>query len=321
VRKSHPPHLESTYELSTSIQTTLSKYLAYLLSKKSIKHSTIARRIRALKSIMKHGIDLNNADAVVTFLNMCNWTNGSKDIAIHSYKDYLRMIGIDVELPRIRIEDKLPFVPLESEIDSIISSVRAKVSVFLRILKETACRPIEGWRIKWLDIEITNKCLTITPAKYSKARKPKISEQTLNMLLALPRRNEYVFSPSGKPERFEEELEHFTRNYQKQKNRIAIKLQNPRLRLISLRTFRHWKGTIEYLKTKDIIYVQQFLGHRRISNTLKYIHLANAITNDNEQYLCKVARDSKEAVELIEKGFEFIATVPSENLMLFRKRK
>jgi len=300
----------------------MSKYLAYLLSKKSIKHSTITRKIRALKSIMKHGTDLNSPDAVITFLNTCSWANGSKDIAIHSYRDYLRMIGLQqITLPQFRIEDKLPFVPLEQEIDSIVSSVRARVSIFLRILKETAVRPLEAWRIKWLDIDITNKCISITPAKYSKARRPKITEQTLNMLLALPRRNEYVFSPSGKQDRFEDELDHFTRNYQKQRIRIAKKLQNPRLRQISLRTFRHWKGTMEYLRTKDIIYVKEFLGHVNIKNTLRYIHLANAITNNDEHYICKVAKDSKDAVELIENGFEFIANVPSENLMLFRKRK
>ena len=76
------------------------------------------------------------------------------------------------------------------------------MSTFIQLLKEGAVRPIEAWMLQWKEIDIPNKNVTITPAKYSKPRRFKISEQLLNKLLALPKGNEYVFSPYGEKERF-----------------------------------------------------------------------------------------------------------------------
>jgi len=200
----------------------LSRYLNYLLTKKSLKHATIKRKVKTIKSLLKHGVDLNDADSVVRFLNECRWESGTKDIANDSYGDYLDMLGLtEIKLPHIRIEEKEIFILLETELDAIVSNARSKMNAFCRVLKETACRPIEAWRIKWLDVDSVNRTVTITPAKYSKPRKPKISEQTLNMLLSLPRNTEYIFSVSGNKDRFSDELEHFARNFCKLKVRVA----------------------------------------------------------------------------------------------------
>jgi len=187
------------------------------------------------------------------------------------------------------------------------------------LLKDTGVRPIEAWRLTWLDIDVANKCVTVTPAKYSRPRKLKISEQTLNLILSLPRRNQHVWSPSGLKDRFNEELSHFTRNCVKQRKRIAAKLKNPRISQISLRTFRHWKGTTEYARCKDIVHVKELLGHVNIQNTLKYIHLANAISSLSEDFVCKVASTVKEACNLVEQGFEYVCDM--DNIKIFRKRK
>jgi len=52
---------------------------------------------------------------------------------------------------------------------------------------------------------------------------------------------------------------------------LARKLENPRLLEIKFHTFRHWKATKLYHQTKDLLFVQRFLGHRSVQNTLKYI--------------------------------------------------
>lgn len=210
-----------------------------------------------IKSLKRHGVNLSDPDSFVMFLNTTDWASGTKDVAVDSYRDYLNMIGLtQVKLPHIRREDKLPFVPLETEIDTLIHSVRAKMSSFLRLLKDTGCKPIEAWSIKWLDIELQNRCVTITGVKYSNSRKLKLSEQTLNMVYALPQKNKYVFSPSGNKDRLGIEIEHFSRNYAQIRKRLAEKLKNPRIRLVTLRSFRHWKATIEYHRTKDILHVK-----------------------------------------------------------------
>jgi len=298
----------------------LTRYISYLLSKKSIKPATIKRKVKTVKSLLKHSLDLNNVDSVVTFMNQCSGASGTKDIAIDSYRDYLDMLGLtSVKLPHIRREEKYPFIPLETELEQLISAVRIKMSTFLRLLKEGALRPIEAWMLEWKDTNIPNRNVTITPAKYSKPRRFKVSEQRFNMLMAMPKKNDYVFSPSGNHERFSEELEHFARNFVKVRTRIAIKLQNRRLRQISLKTFRHWKATTEYIKTKDIVHVKEMLGHININNTLKYIYLANAIANNEDSFVCKVAKTIEEASSLIESGFDYVTEM--EGIKIFRKRK
>ncbi len=162
----------------------------YLLSKKYLKQTTIKRKVVTIKSLIRHGVNLSDPDSFVRFLNTTSWASGTKDVAVDSYRDYLNMIGLtQVKLPHIRREDKLPFIPFESEIDVIIHGARTKMSTYLRVLKDTGCRSIEAWMIKWFDIEIGNKYVTITTIKHSNSRKLKLKEQTIKMLLALSKKN------------------------------------------------------------------------------------------------------------------------------------
>ena len=112
-------------------------------------------------------------------------------------------------------------------------------------------------------------------------------------------------------------LDDFRRNFELSRASLALKLQNPRIKSISFKTLRHYKATMEYHRTKDILHVMQLLGHKNIRNTLVYTHLVNFETEDN--YVCKVAKTVREAQELIELGFDFVTDV--EGVKLFRKRK
>jgi integrase len=75
------------------------------------------------------------------------------------------------------------------------------------------------------------------------------------------------------------------------RKRAAQKLQNPRLLEIHFHTFRHWKATVEYHKTKDVLYVMNFLGHKNVKNTMLYIQLEKALFSDiSDDFTCRVAR-------------------------------
>ena len=75
-----------------------------------------------------------------------------------------------------------------------------------------------------------------------------------------------------------------------------------------------------YHQTKDILYVMQFLGHKNIKNTLKYVQLEEALFKEQkEEFVCKVAKTIEEAKELIELGFEYVCEI--QDAKLFRKRK
>jgi integrase len=98
--------------------------------------------------------------------------------------------------------------------------------------------------------------------------------------------------------------------------KIAAKLKNPRLLQISFHTFRHWKATMEYHKTKDILHVMQMLGHRSIQNTLIYTQL---VSFKDEEFTAKVATTEQEVCQLVEAGFEYVCDYNGHKI--FRKRK
>jgi len=71
-----------------------------------------------------------------------------------------------------------------------------------------------------------------------------------------------------------------------------------------------------YHRTRDILYVEEQLGHRRLESTLIYTHL---IDFKDEEYIVRVTKTVKEACQLIEAGFEYVTEM--ESVKLFRKRK
>ena len=72
---------------------------------------------------------------------------------------------------------------------------------------------------------------------------------------------------------------------------------------VSSHTFRHWKATMEYHKTKDILHVMQLLGHRNIKNTLIYTQL---VRFKDDEYTARVAKTEEEICDLVESGFEYL---------------
>lgn len=171
----------------------------------------------------------------------------------------------------------------------------------------------EAHNLRWTDIDFESGTVRVTPEKGSKPRIFKLSNKLLRMLSRLK-------SKSNSNRVFSKYLRTRRRLFQKQRANLARKLQNPRLIQIHFHTFRHWKATMLYHQTRDILYVMQFLGHKNIKNTLIYIQLEEALFKDqNEEYICKVASSIEEAKTLIEAGFNYVCEL--NNVRLFRKRK
>ena len=73
---------------------------------------------------------------------------------------------------------------------------------------------------------------------------------------------------------------------------------------------------MEYHKTKDILHVQQRLGHKNIKNTWIYTEL---MSFEGDEYRSATAETVKEASKLVEAGFEYVCEI--SGVQLFRKRK
>ena len=97
-------------------------------------------------------------------------------------------------------------------------------------------------------------------------------------------------------------------NFRRQRKRIAETLGNPRLLKVHFTTFPHWKGTMKYHRTRDLLYVQQILGHKSIQNTMVYIQYEKALygTSVNDEFTVKVATNIEEACKLTRVGFEYL---------------
>ena len=60
---------------------------------------------------------------------------------------------IPFDKPNYRRIERLPFVPLEAEVDQLIAGVGEKTATFLQLIKETGIRAGEAWSLKWIDFD------------------------------------------------------------------------------------------------------------------------------------------------------------------------
>jgi integrase len=179
------------------------------------------------------------------------------------------------------------------------------------LLKQTGIRPGEALNLKSADLDPVHKTINVTPEKNSNPRIARLSNDLFERLDRLPKISDRIFGRVDK--------EHFRHNFSLQRRRAAHKLQNPRINRITFRTLRHWKATMEYHRTKDILHVMQLLGHKNIKNTLVYTHLAEELFKGEQEYVSKVAKTEKDICALIDAGFEYVCDYNSDKI--FRKRK
>lgn len=93
-----------------------------------------------------------------------------------------------------RQPQKLPWLPLEREIDELIAGCSRKASAFLQLLKETGTRSGEAWRLKWIDIDMEHGVITFNlPEKGSNPRQMKVSQKLIAMLNMLSKTSQRVW--------------------------------------------------------------------------------------------------------------------------------
>jgi len=282
---------------------------AWWMKKQGYAEITVISRVKLLKILVKRGGNLLDPESIKEAIAKQEWCNKRKLNAADAYTCFLRMHNLTWIPPTYKVPRKLPFIPTETEIDQLIAGCARKLTPLLQLLKETGVRIGEAAQLKWIDVDLENGTVRVTPEKGSEPRMFKISSKLRAMLIELQAResSEKVFPRSIRNQR---------RIFQRQRKRVAAKLHNPRIENITFHTFRHWKATMEYHKTKDILYVMKLLGHRSISNTLIYTQLVD-FQDDN--YVVKVAENVEEDKELIEAGFEYVTD--RDGLKIYRKRK
>ncbi len=316
--QTNPPSELRTHDKQNSLNNSpsISEILSFGLwmQKSGYRPSTIRGAVGSLKAIARR-TSLSSPETVKMYMESGTFSQNRKQTVYEHLTRFYKWKCIPFNAPRWHRVETLPWIPTETEIDQLISALDRKRAAFTQLIKETAARPGEAWATRWIDIDHERNCVRISaPEKGSCARERKVSTRLQAMLNALPHKWDLVFhDPRLEPVN---SLDDFRRTFIRQRNLVAETLQNPRIKQISFKTLRHWKATMEYHKTKDILFVMQMLGHKSITNTLVYTHL---VSFEGDEFVCKAAQTVREATELVEAGFDYVTQI--DGTKLFRKRK
>jgi integrase len=223
-------------------------------------------------------------------------------------------------MPKYQTQDKMPKLPTEEQIKTLIAGAGKKLSLRLRLSMETGIRPTELCNLKVTDLDIPHNAINPTTAKHGCGRTLRISTQLtqdLQTYIIQNRRDlkESIFGKSTS--------RHYGNHYREMRKTLAKKLNRPDLLTVRLYDFRHFFGTMRYWKYRDVPLTAQDMGHRDYNTTSKYLHLcriAELMTEDG--WICKTAETPEQEKQLIESGYEFVnKRLEPSYLAFYRKRK
>lgn len=262
--------------------------------------------------LLARNTDVDNPMAVKNFIaSQERWSNAYKEGVVNAYVHYVREYGLSWEKPVYKRPARLPNVPSTEQLNKIIAHAGRKYALVFSILRDTGLRPVELQRLTLRNIDSEKGVIYPESAKNGSARALRLLPSTLAML------KEYVTKCNfSLTDRMFPSTDVSSHVFMRIRNRLAERLHEPELRKIRLYDLRHYFATMLYHKTKDILYVKEQLGHRRLENTLVYTHLVGF---PNDEYTTAVAKTVNEACKLIEAGFDYVTEM--EDVKIFRKRK
>ena len=281
------------------------------MKKEGYADSTLKAYDSRLRSLTKH-VNLDIPDAIKAYIASKNsWSNAFKEGVAKSYDQYVRWNGLEWNKPFYRYSKKLPYIATTEQLNKIISNCRKKYALILSILRDTGLRPIELHRLTLKDVDLEKGSIATASAKNGNPRLLKLKPSTLAMLKEYVTENDFSLN-----DRIFPTPTAMRKAYCRTRRHLAKKLHEPELMKIRLYDFRHYYATMLYQKTKDILYVKEQLGHKRLETTLIYTHL---IRFSDEEFVSAVAKTIGEARKLVEGGFEYVTEI--DGAKLFRKRK
>jgi integrase len=273
---------------------------------------TIKNVSKKLDVLAKH-TNLDDPEAVKTFVATSNLNEGYKRNLIMAYEHYVKMYGLTWTKPKYHENAKMPKIPQEMKIENIMANSPLKLRTAIAMSTDTGLRPVELTRLTLRDVDLQNGRVYPETAKHGSPRVLNLKNRTLNLLnkyIAEYKSISYRIFGTWNSDTYGKWFRHY-------RNKTAEKLQDPSIKAIRLYDLRHYFATMTYHKTRDILFTKQQMGHRKIETTLIYTQLLQFDRDEN--YTCKVAQNIQQATDLIENGFEYVTEM--DGLQLFRKRK
>lgn len=306
-------------EIGKTQQEIEVKIVQYDLALRNKGRSEETRRtyIGALFTLMSKGANLFDPVSVEeTIAKQTEWSIRAKKNYVDWYARFAKFLHLEWEKPVYKAPDKVPFFPLESEIDQLISGSPRKTSIALQIAKETGARIGEIVRLKWTDIDFqTNKLAINEPEKGSNCGIYPVTSKLISRIMTLPRKSDRIFGAGIAVK------DSITNMLITARKRLAFSLCNPRLIKIHFHTLRHWAITVYAHKVKDPFLVQIFARHKDMKCTAKYIHYEKVLfqVGESDEWTVRTAKTIEDATTLLQVGFEYVITM--QDVAVFRKRK
>jgi integrase len=122
---------------------------------------TIRGYVLALKVLVSRGADLSSPESVKEVIAKQRWSGNRRKNVINTYSLFLKMHGRHWEKPRCDVEQKIPFIPTEQELDALIAGSGKKLAAYLQLLKETAMRAGEAVKLEWMDVDFERRVVTL----------------------------------------------------------------------------------------------------------------------------------------------------------------
>jgi integrase len=295
----------------SALKGEIISFLVYLKNQQ-YPENTIKVYGRILENLLRKGVDLFNSEAVKQSIANEETSTNTKASKLCAYARFMRWKRIPWEQPRMSREEKDPFLPQISEVNELVSGSGWKLKAFLQLIWECALRSIEANELLWEEVDQVSRTIRIRPRKRGTPRTLRITEKCLRMLMALPRNSPKVFGSST--------LTSKRTSFELTRKRLVRQLGNLRLKQIHFHTLRHLRATIWYRSGVDLKTLQERLGHRNITHTLRYVHIAEAMFPEMpDEYFTRVTVTLKEGELLVQQGFEFVGK--DESGCLWRKKK
>ena len=117
------PHHNRT---SRNLSTGIIEYGFWML-KEGYSETTIERYVRLLKELAKYR-DLRDPESIKIGLTQTHWADGTKEMACGAYAIYAKQHGFTFVPPRYRRVEKLPFIPLDTEVEQLIGAMGLRLS-------------------------------------------------------------------------------------------------------------------------------------------------------------------------------------------------
>jgi len=122
------------------------------MQKEGYRPATIRGAVKTLKAVARR-TNLLTPNSTKDYLTKAEVSETRKVKICEDLDRFQKWKRIRFDKPKYRKIETLPFIPLETEVNQLISGTGKKTATFLQLLKETGCRVGEAMDLKWTDVD------------------------------------------------------------------------------------------------------------------------------------------------------------------------